>query len=130
MQEKTYETPLGSIHYWVSIADPGKATLVLLPGLTADHRLFRKQIEYFKGKYNLLVWDAPGHNKSWPFRFDFDLEDKARWLKEILVENEVRMPVLVGQSMGGYLGQAFAQRYPEYIKTETITVICSPSFST
>ena len=68
MQEKTYETPLGSIHYWVSIADPGKATLVLLPGLTADHRLFRKQIEYFNGKYNLLVY-APGNVLSTTFLY-------------------------------------------------------------
>lgn len=116
MHEKTYETPLGIIHYWVSIPDPGKATLVLLPGLTADHRLFQKQIEYFKGKYNLLVWDAPGHNKSWPFRFAFSLADKARWLREILEENGIETPIIVGQSMGGYLGQAFAQQYPEYIK--------------
>lgn len=116
MREKTYETPLGSIYYWVSIPDFEKVTLVLLPGLTADHRLFQKQIDYFKGKCNLFVWDAPGHNKSWPFRFAFSLADKARWLKEILVENGIEKPVIVGQSMGGYLGQAFAQQYPEYIK--------------
>ncbi|MBR5533388.1 MAG: alpha/beta hydrolase [Ruminiclostridium sp.] len=115
MTEKTYQTPLGTIHYWVSIPDPEKVTLVFLPGLTADHRLFRKQIEAFEGKYNLFVWDAPGHNKSWPFRLEFSLMDKARWLQEILEENGVQKPILVGQSMGGYLGQAFAQAYPDYI---------------
>ena len=50
-------------------------TLVFLPGLTADHRLFEKQVEYFEGKYNVLVWDAPGHAASWPFTFDFSLLD-------------------------------------------------------
>ena len=115
MREKTYQTPLGTIHYWVSIPDPAEVTLVFLPGLTADHRLFEKQIEYFQGKYNLFVWDAPGHNKSWPFRFEFTLMDKARWLKGILEENGIQKPVIVGQSMGGYLGQAFAHCYPDYI---------------
>ena len=27
--------------------------------MTADHRLFDKQVEYFEGKYNIIVWDAP-----------------------------------------------------------------------
>ena len=116
LTEKQYTTPQGMIHYWVSLPDPEQMTLVFLPGLTADHRLFRKQVEHFEGRYNLFVWDAPGHNQSWPFRFSFTLEDKARWLKEILEENGVKKPVIVGQSMGGYLGQAFAQCYPAYIK--------------
>ena len=78
MTEKTYTTPLGTIHYWIHIIDADIATLVFLPGLTADHRLFDKQIEYFKNKYNVFVWDAPAHAASWPFQFDFDLMDKAK----------------------------------------------------
>ena len=61
-------TPLGKIHYWVHLISPDGVTLVFLPGLTADHRLFDKQIVYFEGKYNVLVWDAPGHAASWPRR--------------------------------------------------------------
>ena len=49
MKEKTFETPCGQIHYWVSgKPETHNLTLVFLPGLTADHRLFKKQIEYFK----------------------------------------------------------------------------------
>ena len=59
MQEKTYATPSGTIHYWVHMATADIATLAFLPGLTADHRLFEKQIEYFKNRYNVLVWDPP-----------------------------------------------------------------------
>ena len=83
MVERTYITASGTIHYWIDILDKNKATLVFLPGLTADHRLFDKQIEYFEGKYNVFVWDAPGHASSWPFEFHFDLMDKARWLHDI-----------------------------------------------
>ena len=53
MNERTYSTPLGKIHYWVHLISPDGVTLVFLPGLTADHRLFDKQIVYFQGKYNL-----------------------------------------------------------------------------
>lgn len=116
MQEKTYVTPLGAIHYWVHIIDADGVTLVFLPGLTADHRLFDRQIEYFENKYNVFVWDAPAHGASWPFCFDFDLFDKAKWLHDILAREKITRPVVVGQSMGGYVGQAYAQLYPEDLK--------------
>lgn len=116
MKEKVFETACGGIHYWVNGAAEGAARpLVFLPGLTADHRLFDKQIAYFEGKAPVLVWDAPGHAASWPFELTFTLADKARWLAAILEREGFEQPILVGQSMGGYLAQMFAQLYPERI---------------
>ena len=112
--EQIYKTNCGDIHYWIDReAERSDVQLVFLPGLTADHRLFEKQIEYFEGKLPVLVWDAPGHAASWPFKFDFDLMDKARWLDEILIREGFDRPVIVGQSMGGYVGQTYAQLFPE-----------------
>lgn len=79
MTEKTFETASGTIRYWTNEICPKRKTLVFLPGLTADHHLFDKQIEVFEKKYNLLTWDAPGHAASRPFRLDFSLMDKAAW---------------------------------------------------
>ena len=114
MIEKTHKTSCGTIHYWVSpeAAVPAPQ-LIFLPGLTADHRLFEKQLEYFEGKYPVFVWDAPGHAASWPFELTFTLMDKAKWLDEILTKEGFDTPVIVGQSMGGYVGQAYAQLFPE-----------------
>lgn len=117
MLEKIYETSCGPIHYWVSEKAAQTAPqLVFLPGLTADHRLFEKQIAFFEGKLPLLVWDAPGHTASWPFDLRFSLADKACWLEEILQREGFDAPVLIGQSMGGYVGQAYAQRYPDRLQ--------------
>ena len=113
MMEKVYHTDHGPIHYWLDVPEFSQMTLVFLPGLTADHRLFDKQIEYFRGRYNVFTWDAPGHAASWPFRLDFSLLDKARWLETILTSEDIQRPVIIGQSMGGYVGQAYAQLYPE-----------------
>ena len=113
LKESTYQTPCGTIHYWSNNLSLDTTTLVFLPGLTADHRLFDKQVEYFDGKYNIIVWDAPAHASSWPFRFDFDLFDKAKWLNGILEKEEIIKPIIIGQSMGGYVGQAYAQLYPD-----------------
>ena len=125
LKENTYQTPCGMIHYWASILNLDASTLVFLPGLTADHRLFDKQIKYFEGKYNILVWDAPAHASSWPFRFDFDLFDKAKWLNAILEREKITKPVIVGQSMGGYVGQAYAQLYPNRL-TGFISIDSAP----
>ena len=49
MIEKIYETRSGNIHYWINDNKSKlEYTLVFLPGLTADHRLFEKQLEYMK----------------------------------------------------------------------------------
>ena len=114
MTEKTYKTPCGTIQYWISSqAASSSPQLIFLPGLTADHRLFEKQVAYFEGKYPLFVWDAPGHASSYPFELNFTLADKACWLSEILDIAGFCEPVIIGQSMGGYVGQSFAQQFPE-----------------
>ena len=43
-------------------------------------------------------------------------EDKVRWLDEILQQEKFIAPVIIGQSMGGYVGQMFAQLFPEKLK--------------
>ena len=126
MIEKTYETPNGVIHYWTNDGDElSQSALIFLPGLTADHRLFEKQIEYFKDTYRVLVWDAPGHASSYPFKLNFSLFDMAKWLDGIFVKERIVNPILIGQSMGGYVGQVYAQLFPEKLKG--LVMIDSPS---
>ena len=91
-------------------------SLIFLPGLTADHRLFEKQTEYFDGKYRMFVWDAPGHASSYPFQMNFSLADKAKWLDEIIELEGLNDPVIIGQSMGGYAGQMYSQLFPEKLR--------------
>ena len=118
MIRREYETSSGTIVYWVNdlLAGGGgthSLTLAFLPGLTADHRLFDGQVTHFEGRLPLFVWDAPGHAASRPFTLDFDLPQKARWLHDILAREGVARPVIVGQSMGGYVGQAFTELFPD-----------------
>ena len=117
MIEKRHLTKSGTIHYWVS-SDACKASpqLIFLPGLTADHRLFDRQIEYFEGKYPVFVWDAPGHASSYPFDMSFTLIHKAKWLDEILSSEGFDDPVIIGQSMGGYLGQMYTELFPDKLR--------------
>lgn len=117
MTEKSYTTPFGKLYYWVSTASDAERDacpwLVFLPGLTADRRLFDRQIDYFKTTCNCMVWDAPAHGKSRPAALQFSLEDMAQYLHEIFALEQITAPVLIGQSMGGYLAQMYLRCYPD-----------------
>ena len=113
MRAEAYHTPMGEIHYWVSEAGENRPWLVFLPGLTADHHLFDRQTEAFAKDYNCLVWDAPAHGASRPFLLDFYMDGLTGWLHHILQREGAVRPVLVGQSMGGYLSQVYLELYPE-----------------
>ena len=116
MVEKQYATPFGAIHYWVSRSTDVQAQwLIYLPGLTADHRLFDKQIESLQERYHCLVWDALGHGASRPAQLQFTLQDVANYLHHILEQEQVTAPILIGQSMGGYVAQVYMQAYPNEV---------------
>lgn len=111
--ERTYSTSYGTVHYWISRCAKERPWLVFLPGLTADHRLFDKQMEHFGDSWNCLTWDAPAHGRSRPFELKFSLLDMAAYLHGILKTERIDRPILVGQSLGGYLAQVYMAQYPE-----------------
>ena len=112
MEEKWIVSSRGKTFYWTEEpAAAGSRSLIFLPGLTADHSLFDRQIQYFSGKYNLLVWDAPAHGKSRPYR-DFSYPHLAGELKAILDAEGITSAVLIGQSAGGFVAQSFIAEYP------------------
>lgn len=113
MERRSFATESGTLAYWVEVAAGADAPwLVFLPGLTADHTLFDPQMAHFAGKARCFVWDAPAHGASRPWPLDFTMDDCARLLHEVLAAERARRPVLVGQSLGGYVAQAYIDLYP------------------
>ena len=82
MLEKSIVSERGKTYYWTENRDSA-FTLVFLPGLTANHHLFDRQWEVFSEQYSTIVWDAPAHGKSRPYR-DFSYHNAAEELKSIL----------------------------------------------
>src|SRR5574344_1973876 len=111
MEEKVYASSRGEIRYWCSIKRNSPICLVLLHGLTADHRLFYQQVKAFSKRYFLLLWDAPGHGLSRPYT-DFSYDHCADDLFQILQQEGIQKVVLVGQSMGGFISQSFISKFP------------------
>ena len=116
MNEKIIKSDRGSVYYWISkVIDEEKDTLFFLHGLTGDHNLFEKQVEYFKTDYNIIAWDAPMHGKSRPYR-DFSYPNAIEDMKQILDNNHIEKVILIGQSLGGYFSQSFVRSYPDRVK--------------
>lgn len=103
--EKTVSSEHGTTYYWTN-AIQSDITLVFLPGLTADHRLFEAQIASFKDEYKLLVWDCPCHGKSRPYDV-FSYANVCSELERILELENVQKAVFIGQSLGGMIAQYY-----------------------
>lgn len=113
MTERELAVEGGTVRYWATESpNPALGWMAFLPGLSADHTLFDPQFAYFAGRWNLVVWDAPGHGLSRPWGARLDLDDMARALHGILEACGATRPVLVGQSLGGYVAQAYLDLFP------------------
>ena len=99
MVERVYRTHMGDIHYWVDIVNLQKVTLVLLPGLTADHRLFDKQ-QMGGGNNKALSFGrnrAKLNNPNGPKKITFDNVAGLKEEKEELAEIGVNVCIYANQ---------------------------------
>ncbi|NLG05704.1 MAG: alpha/beta hydrolase [Clostridia bacterium] len=126
-EEKILHAGKGDIHYWITCDrdDPTREWMVFLPGLTAEHHLFDAQIEYFSNQYNCLTWDAPAHGESRPYPLDFTMEEVTYLLKDVISCEEIKMPIMVGQSYGGYLIQMYTSLFPKSMRAFVSIDSCS-----
>lgn len=110
------ESKNGIVHYWINRnVNKDAKCIVFTHGVTANHSMFEKQVEYFAKNYSVITWDIPLHGLSRPYQ-DFSYQNTAIELKSILDKERVEKVVLVGMSLGGYPCQEFACRYPDMVE--------------
>lgn len=113
LTERRHAAAGGEVRYWATAQpDPSRGWMAFLPGLSADHTLFDPQVAHFAGRWNVLAWDAPAHGLSRPWEGGLSLDGMAELLHGILDAEGAGRPVLVGQSLGGYVAQAFMGLHP------------------
>ena len=102
-----------AIHY--SIIGKGPA-LVLLHGFLLSPSIWTKIIPKLSEKNQVIVIDLPGHGKSECIAETHSMELMAEVVNTILEENNIEKARFMGHSMGGYIGLAFAEMYPNKIE--------------
>lgn len=106
------------IHYW--LAGPGMAPLVVLThGAGLDHRTWVHQVPSLAKQFQVLAWDVRGHGKSQPIG-KFSIPEAAADLVALLDHLGCEKAIIVGLSMGGYITQELAFRYPQRVKALVI----------
>lgn len=115
MIEKKIQSSEGTVYYWTNELDVrNEFAIVFCHGLTANHTLFDKQVQYLSDKYKLITWDWPLHGKSRPYT-NFSFSNVNEELLTILEQENINKIVLVGQSAGEYIAQSFIRDYEDKV---------------
>jgi len=110
-----FKTEAGSIYYEAS--GPRNAPAVVFThggGLNGD--MFKSQVRALKDQYRVVTWDLQGHGRSAALNDNLDVPKMAECLVGIIDEVGIEEAVLVGQSLGVYVSQHAALKYPRRVK--------------
>jgi pimeloyl-ACP methyl ester carboxylesterase len=114
----------------LAVRDTGPAgadgeVIVLWPSILSDHRIYRAQIEAWRGRHRLVVVDGPGHGDSGPAPGPFMMADCGEALSEVLDALGIDRPVVVvGTSWGGLVAGEFALARPQ--RTRAVVMLNTP----
>ncbi len=106
------------LHY--QIKGSGKEDLVLLHGLMESTEIWREMMPHLSDEFRLIMIDLPGHGKSPVYGEIHTMNFMAEKVKEVTDEVCNSKIHLLGHSMGGYTTLAFAERFPEALKSITL----------
>ena len=102
----------------ISYTTSGKgAALVFLHGFLENKNMWIPYEKYFSNKFRVITIDLFGHGKSENLGYIHTMEDHADMVFALLSDLRIRKATLVGHSMGGYVALAFAELYPDHLKS-------------
>ncbi|MRX69063.1 Pimeloyl-ACP methyl ester carboxylesterase [Flavobacterium resistens] len=101
----------------ISFTDSGKGNaIVLLHGFLENKKMWKEYIELFSEKNRVITIDLLGHGESDSLGYVHEMEENANAVNEVLEYLNIEKATILGHSMGGYVGLAFAELFPDKIK--------------
>ena len=116
-EHKTLDANGHTIHYY-NYHNPNKPVLVFLHAAFADHSMYKFQMNYFSKDYSIIAIDLLGHGKSAVGKSNDKIDQSYEHINSILEVENYEKAHLIGVSMGSYIAQYFALKYPN--KTQSI----------
>ena len=101
---KKFSTQHGDLEYYIVSNPDQDIGILFIHGLSSDKEWFKEQyFEYNLEKYSWIVPDLPGHGKSNELKQDFDysMENQAKILYNLLMNEGMGRIVIIAHSMGG-----------------------------
>jgi pimeloyl-ACP methyl ester carboxylesterase len=101
----------------VCFSDIGKGSaVVLLHGFLENSAMWDAIASKLSKKYRVVCIDLLGHGQTENHGYIHAMEDQATMVKAVLNSLKLRKYILVGHSMGGYVGLSFAKLFPNNMK--------------
>lgn len=96
--------------------------VVLVHGFSEDGTVWENQVAALKDKYQFLIPDLPGSGQSTPFDYtqgdgNWSMEYFAGCIRQILDKENISAVSMIGHSMGGYITLAFADAWPNRLRS-------------
>lgn len=114
---KVYNYKNTSVYY----TDQGKGTtVVLLHGFLEDHFMWNELQLLLSKRFRVIAVDLLGHGKSGCYGYIHTMEEQADMVFSLISELRLRKVSLIGHSMGGYIALAFAELYPDNVRSLTL----------
>ncbi|MEI8135753.1 MAG: alpha/beta hydrolase [Bacteroidota bacterium] len=101
----------------VTFLEKGKGkAVVLLHGFLGSHKIWEQTINDLSKSYRVIAIDLPGHGHTDCVGYAHSMDLMAKCVKSVLDSLKLKRYVIVGHSMGGYVGLAFADLFPDSLR--------------
>lgn len=112
----TKERVPGEVELAIWHAGSGEEPLICIHGITAQHRAFNFLAQHLGEDYELIGVDLRGRGDSDKPESGYGLETHASDVIRVLDHLDLDSAVLVGHSMGGFVGLQSALTYPDRVR--------------
>ena len=106
--KKTLKTKNGVVSY--SSYGTG-SPIVFLHGFLGNSEIWDSFVSHFKKKHMVVAIDLPGHGETTDLTEEISMTYAAKLVKQVLETENINAIHLIGHSMGGYVGLAFAKMF-------------------
>ena len=103
--------------------------IFFIHGVGSRKHSWNQVIEELKNNYKCITYDLRGHGDTpLPNGNDFILDDLVDDLENLRLNLKFEKIHIVGHSLGGQIGPAYARKFPDYVRS--LTLLSTAAFRT
>lgn len=109
---KYVKTKFGSTHY-IEVGSPLHPSIVMIHGSSSNSAMWLGDMAELMDRYHIIGVDILGEpGLSDEVRLNIQSTESADWLHEVIQSLHLSDPIIVGNSLGGWLSLNYANQYP------------------
>lgn len=114
-EQKYIKTTFGQT-FMLTAGQDSKPPVILLHGSCSNSAFWFPEIMALSNEYRVYAVDIIGEaGNSEEYRPDINSDAFALWMKEVLDSLSLERPIMIGNSLGGWMALKFATTYPERV---------------